>query len=198
MTKALESKAGTSVRIARTVEDLQMVAAIRAAVYMSEQACPYDEEFDGNDLVAAHFIGFIGREPVGCLRVRFFADFSKIERLAVRAQYRNSTVAFRMVRECVKYVRRKGYTKIYGQAQGAIVDFWSRFGARPLPNQRNLVFSDHVYTEMLFECDRDPEAISLLSDPYVIIRPEGDWDKPGVLDRSAARDIHQHVLIAAE
>ena len=133
---------------------------------------------------------------MGCLRVRFFADFAKIERLAVRAHFRNSTIAFRMVRECVKYVRRKGYTRIYGQAQGAIVDFWSRFGARPLPQQRGLVFSDHAYTEMLFECERDPNAITLASDPYVIIRPEGDWDRPGVLDQSADRS--STALVAAE
>jgi predicted GNAT family N-acyltransferase len=197
MTQALEAKHGTTVKIARTINDLMQVAVIRAAVYMAEQACPYDEEFDGNDFVAAHFIGFIGKEPVGCLRVRFFADFAKIERLAVRREHRNSTVAFRMVRECVKYLKRKGYTKIYGQAQDQIVDFWSRFGAKPFAKQRPLTFSDHHYTEMLFECERDPEAITLSSDPYVIIRPEGDWDKAGILDHSATRPPTPN-LIAAE
>ncbi len=192
-----ESRAGASVKIARTMNDMMRVATIRAAVYMAEQACPYDEEFDGNDFVSAHFIGFIGKEPVGCLRVRFFADFAKIERLAVRREHRHSTIAFRMVRECVKYVKRKGYTKIYGQAQEGIVDFWARFGAKPLPQQRPLTFSDHTYTEMLFEFPRDPEAITLASDPYVIIRPEGDWDRAGILDQSADRAPAPN-LIAAE
>ena len=32
-------------------------------------------------------------------------------------------------------------------------------------------------------------AITLDSDPYVIIRPEGDWDRPGVLDMSAGRPV---------
>ena len=27
------------------------------------------------------------------------------------------------------------------------------------------------------------------SDPYMIIRPEGDWDRPGVLDFSAERSV---------
>lgn len=192
-----ESRAGASVKIARTMNDMMRVATIRAAVYMAEQACPYDEEFDGNDFVSAHFIGFIGNEPVGCLRVRFFADFAKIERLAVRREHRHSTIAFRMVRECVKYVKRKGYTKIYGQAQEAIVDFWARFGAKPFEKPRPLTFSDHTYTEMLFEFPRDPSAITLASDPYVIIRPENDWDRAGVLDQSADR-ASAPKLIAAE
>lgn len=31
------------------------------------------------------------------------------------------------------------------------------------------------------------ERISLHGDPMVIIRPEGDWDHPGILERSAER-----------
>jgi predicted GNAT family N-acyltransferase len=67
-----------SIRIARDPNDLMLVTAIRSAVYLAEQNCPLDEEFDGNDLVAAHFIGFIGDEPAACLRVRFFGEFAKI------------------------------------------------------------------------------------------------------------------------
>jgi len=78
-----DSRAVT-VRIARDPNDLMLVTAIRSAVYLAEQDCPIEEEFDGNDLVAAHFIGFVGKEPAGCLRVRFFGEFAKVERLAVR------------------------------------------------------------------------------------------------------------------
>ncbi|MGL4285898.1 MAG: GNAT family N-acetyltransferase [Phreatobacter sp.] len=176
-----------TIRIARNVQDLMLVTAIRSAVYLAEQDCPYEEEFDGNDLVAAHFIGFIGDEPVACLRARFFADFAKVERLAVRHRYRRSTVAFRLVRECVTFLKRKGYRRIYGQAQDRLVDFWARFGARPLQHNRKIVFSDFSYTEMVLELPADPNAITIDSDPYVIIRPEGQWDEAGVLERSASR-----------
>ena len=60
-----------TVRLARDPNDLMLVTAIRSAVYLAEQDCPFDEEFDGNDMVAAHFIGYIGNEPAGCLRVRW-------------------------------------------------------------------------------------------------------------------------------
>src|SRR3954468_12066078 len=86
-----------TVRLARDPNDLMTVFAIRSAVYLAEQDCPIEEEFDGNDLVAAHFLGFVGREPVACLRVRFFGDFAKVERLAVRHQYRKSRVSFKLV-----------------------------------------------------------------------------------------------------
>ena len=32
-----------------------------------------------------------------------------------------------------------------------------------------------------------PDAIRLNSDPMTIIRPEGDWDTPGILEQSAQR-----------
>ncbi|TKW74593.1 MAG: GNAT family N-acetyltransferase, partial [Bradyrhizobium icense] len=43
-------------------------------------------------------------------------------------------------------------------------------------------------TEMVFDIEPGPDAITIGSDPYLIIRPEGDWDRPGVLDRSAERE----------
>src|ERR1700739_1083626 len=87
-----------TIRIARDPSDLMLVTAIRSAVYMAEQDCPYDEEFDGNDFAATHLIGYVGSEPAGCLRIRHFADFAKIERLAVRHEFRSTRLAFKLVR----------------------------------------------------------------------------------------------------
>jgi hypothetical protein len=42
---------------------------------------------------------------------------------------------------------------------------------------------------MVLEAARHPEAIGIGTDPYVIIRPEGRWHVPGVLERSTARPV---------
>src|SRR3979411_64260 len=197
-TSASAPSRSISIRIARDPNDLMLVTAIRAAVYLAEQDCPIEEEFDGNDLVAAHFIGFVGSEPAGCLRGRFFGEFAKVERLAVRHQFRRSRVSFKLVQASVDYIKRKGFRKIYGQAQDPLggvwgeaqdrlVDFWAHFGAKPLGHNRKITFSDFSYTEMVLEIEPSANAITLDSDPYVIIRPEGDWDRPGDLDLSAGR-----------
>ncbi len=179
-----------SFKCARTLNDMMMITAIRSAVFMSEQECPYDEEFDGNDLCAAtHILGFIDEEPVACLRVRFFADFAKIERLAVRHEYRNSRLSFQIVWAGIELARKKGYRKLYGHAQDRLVKFWSRFGFKPVEEQQGLVFSDFAYTEMYAELDPHPDPVSIDSDPYIIIRPEGEWHKPGVLEASGTRPI---------
>ncbi len=85
------------VRVARDTEDWAKVVAIRAAVFLAEQRCPYDEEFDGNDFTATHVLGFLNDEPAGAMRIRYFADFVKPERLAVRKEFRGSDLARHMM-----------------------------------------------------------------------------------------------------
>ncbi len=177
------------VTMARNMEDLLRVAAIRSAVYIGEQECPYDEEFDGNDLAATHLLGYVGNEPAGCLRIRYFADFAKIERLAIRSEFRKTRTAFHLVRGAFKLCQRKGYTRIYGHSQKRLVNFWSRFGFRVMEDAKSFVFSDFDYVEIVADVERDPDAIRIGVDPYVVIRPEGRWDEPGILEQSSARPV---------
>ena len=81
------------------------------------------------------------------------------------------------------------YTSDIRLAQDRLVNFWAHFGGRPLEGGRKVTFSDFSYTEMVFDIEPGPDAITIGSDPYMIIRPEGDWDRPGVLDRSAEREV---------
>lgn len=179
----------TTTRVSRTIEDVMKVFAIRAATYMNEQACPYDEEFDGNDFCGAHIIGEVGGEPAGCIRIRFFGGFAKLERLAVRPEFRKSSLAFRLVRAAIDYVRQKGFTHIYGHARADLVPFWSRFGFRPVSGRPTFSFSDVDYVEMEGPVAPAQHPIGLGHSPYELIRPEGAWDRPGPLDRSAGRGV---------
>ena len=178
-----------SVSVARSMEDLMRVSSVRSAVYIAEQECPYHEEFDGNDFTATHLLGYVGDEPAGCLRIRYFADFAKIERLAVRKEFRQTRLAFNLVRAGIELCRVKGYRRLYGHAQKRLVNFWSRFGFRELENGRELVFSDFDYVEMVLDTARHPDAITIGDDPYVILRPEGRWHVQGILEQSAHRPM---------
>jgi predicted GNAT family N-acyltransferase len=178
-----------TVAVARSFDDLMQVASIRSAVYIAEQRCPYREEFDGNDLASTHLLGFVGDEPSGCLRIRYFADFAKIERLAVRQEFRHTRLAFHIVRAGVELCRMKGYRLLYGHSQKRLLKFWSRFGFRPLEGREGFAFSDFDYVEIVADIDRHPDAIAIGLDPYVMIRPEGQWHMPGILERSSARPV---------
>lgn len=179
-----------SVTIARTLEDVMRVMTIRSAIYLGEQHCPYEEEFDGNDFSATHLICHKNGEPVGCMRIRYFAGFAKLERLAVRHEGRGGGLAGKILDAAIELCRKKGYSVLYAHSQKRFLKVWESRGFR-LMGGRELVFSDFDYVEVKLETAKHPQSITLDDDPYVIIRPEGRWDSPGILEKSASRGIGQ-------
>lgn len=175
--------------VARTLDDLTQVMMVRALVYMAEQGCPYREEYDGNDYAGAtHLLLRRDGEPIGTLRLRWFADFAKIERVAVRPDRRGRQETLALIDAAFKLAERKGYRRILGHAQTRLLPFWKRrFNAVPRTDRSAFAFSDYDYVEIIADVNPPPDALSLDTDPLILLRPEGDWDRPGVLDRSAAR-----------
>jgi predicted GNAT family N-acyltransferase len=171
------------------MDEMARVIAIRGAVYMGEQHCPFEEEFDGNDFSATHLICHKGQEPIGCMRIRYFAEFAKLERLAVRNESRNAGAASQIVTAAIELCRKKGYCVLYAHSQKRFLKFWERHGFARMRGARDFAFSDFDYTEVKLEIEKHPQSISLAADPYVIIRPEGLWDTPGVLETSASRGV---------
>ncbi len=182
-----EEDDGVSITVVRSIEDFMRVVSIRSATFVAEQDCPYDEEFDGNDFCASHLLSYVGREPVGCLRVRYFADFAKLERLAVRHEFRDRRIGTRLMHAGVEFCRSKGYRRVYGRAQKELLGYYLNMGWRQLEGSAEFYFSDYPYIEIVTDPEPSPHAIRLGMDPYVLMRPEGRWDRPGILDRSAER-----------
>ena len=176
-----------TVGVVRTLNDLMQVQTVRSLVYMGDQACPYDEEFDGNDLAGAtHLLLRYGREPVGVVRMRWFGGFAKMERLAIRKEHRGGPGLLTLSRAAFDLAARKGYRRLMGHAQVRGEAFWKRyFKGRPRAGRARFSFSDYDYVEMEFDLVPPANAIGLETDPYVLLRPEGDWDRPGILESSA-------------
>ncbi|MBV8977653.1 MAG: GNAT family N-acetyltransferase [Alphaproteobacteria bacterium] len=168
-----------------TADQMTKALAVRAAVFMIEQKCPYEEEFDGNDYAGTHVLGTVDGEPAAVMRIRYFAGFAKLERLAVLPRFRKTLVTHAVIETAIELARRKGFRRMYAQAQTRLHSFWKRYGFRR--RDRKFCFSDFEYVEIEAEFPPHPQELSMDSDPIVLIRPEGDWDRPGVLDRSAAR-----------
>jgi predicted GNAT family N-acyltransferase len=186
------------VQVARTIEDIFKVFSVRSATYIAEQFCLYGEEFDGNDFCATHWLGTIDGDAAGCIRARFFDGFAKIERLAVRAEYRNSRLAYQLVRAALEHCQLKGYTKILGHSRLDLVRFWRVFGFKPIANREAFAFANVQYTEIMAELAPLESAIRPDVDPLVIIRPEGAWDRPGPFDYSeSALDPRRTAMLEA-
>lgn len=179
----LDALKDCEVVVARTLHDFQQVVALRSAVFMAEQVCPFDEEFDGNDLVGTHLIARVNGEPAGCLRLRWFAGFAKLERVCVLPRFRGSPIIKLILASCFELSSRKGYTHMVGHIQSRLVDLWTAvFVFTIRENRPKLTFSNFDYTEIDIAIPLHPDAIDAYEDAYRILRPEGDWDTPGILD----------------
>lgn len=192
------SHAVSTVKIARTIEDIFQVFSVRSATYIAEQFCLYSEEFDGNDFCSTHFLGIVNGDAAGCVRLRFFNGFAKLERLAVRAEYRNSRLAYQLVRTALEHCRLKGYEKVYGHSRLDLVRFWRVFGFKPIEGNPEFAFANVKYVEILLNQPAHGAPLTIESGPMVILRPEGSWHVPGPFDLSAsALDPRRKKLLEA-
>jgi len=105
----------------------------------------------------------------------------------VRQEFRRAGLGSELVRAAIELCRVKGYRLIYAHSQKRLLDFWAQFSFMPLKGGREFAFSDFDYVEVALETTPHPQAIAIGVDPYIMIRPEGRWHVPGILERSALR-----------
>ena len=187
---------GVTTKAVHGIDELIQAIAIRSSVYIGEQECPYLEEFDGNDFSGTHLLAFADNEPIGCLRIRYFAGFAKLERLAVRKEFRGQGAGRKLIIAASELCRMKGYTQLYAHSRIQLVGFWEQLGFQRLNTAAAFRFSDHEYVEIGKTIVPLAEALSLATDPYVLIRPEGRWHSPGILEHSTGRAARDLALVA--
>lgn len=166
-----------------SIDMLFKVFSVRSATYIAEQSAPFDEEFDGNDFCATHLLGTVNGDAAGCARIRYFGNFAKFERFAVRREYRGTVLLPRLARACISHARAKGFRLAYAHARSDLVPLWQRYGARLVEDRPSFRFSGIDFREMVMDIDC-PSPISLEDGPLRAIRPEGKWSTVGPLDRS--------------
>src|SRR5258708_7081722 len=102
MSAHVQSIGGTPVttRLAMKMEDSLQAFAVRAACFIGGVDLPFSEEFDGHDYGATHVIAYLGDEPIGAVRVRWFQSFAMNERLAVMHRFRGHGVGQLLLERC--------------------------------------------------------------------------------------------------
>lgn len=81
-----------NLRRARDDADMAACVAIRHQVFVREQCVDEDLERDGLDERCIHYLALDGQVPVGTARVMTLDDRFKIQRMAVRSDFRGNGV----------------------------------------------------------------------------------------------------------
>lgn len=107
-------------------EKLDQVFAIRRVVFVEEQECPPELEWEFED-ESTHFMATVNGVPAGAARWRKTGKGYKLERFAVLREFRNQGVGQELVRAVLADLPADAGT-VYLHAQVQAVGLYSRFG----------------------------------------------------------------------
>ena len=122
--------AGTT-RLVDDKRELNEVFSVRQSVFIDEQGCSPEEEWDGFDETALHVIHRMGGRTVGCGRLVMDKGKAKLERIAVLLPYRTRGIGKAITEFMITESRERGAVKVYAHAQVAALGFYEYFGFEP-------------------------------------------------------------------
>lgn len=118
-----------SFRRAVNPADIQSCMEIRRQVFMDEQNVTLEEERDGLDDQALHFLALENGKAVGAARVRFLGTVAKIERVAVQKSRRGKGTGKKLMGFILSELRGKpGITAFTLSAQTPVIPFYEALG----------------------------------------------------------------------
>jgi hypothetical protein len=188
----------TTVRVARDLADVQAIIAIRGACFLSEQECPYEEEFSCNDFAGTLVLALVDDKPAATCRVRYFNNHPLLEHVCCLPRFRSNGAAQAMKYWVYDFLACKGFDAVYGQARFGLIRWWEGDGWEFVKDETGqyevIKWSDHRYVRGVKLLFQGPPWLATWRNlnlqkagPYPIRRPEGEWDRPGPLERSAER-----------
>lgn len=171
------------VEVVQTMDQFMHALAVRAICYMEKSntlaPLPANQALDGNDLQSTQFVTYLGDEPIGSARIRWFKDFAKIERTGFRPDYRNPRYLKFAGNFVFAHIARKGYARAITHATPEYAELWRRvLGFRNADKPAATYFSE-PYVELVRDLEVPANALSGASPIEMLFRIEGTWDMPG-------------------
>lgn len=114
------------VQKATTKEELDKVFAIRKLVFVDEQNCPPELEWENED-VSTHFLALSDHQPCGACRWRKTDQGYKLERFAVLKEFRGAGVGRAMIATVLADLPSDAHY-VYLNAQLDAMSLYSKFG----------------------------------------------------------------------
>ncbi|MGY4384744.1 putative GNAT family N-acyltransferase [Pedobacter sp. UYP24] len=109
-----------------TKEELEQAFFIRKIVFVEEQNCPPELEWE-NEEESVHFLATLNQQPVGACRWRKTEHGYKLERFAVLKEYRGKRVGQALVAAALADLPEDAHY-IYLNAQLDAIGLYAKFG----------------------------------------------------------------------
>lgn len=109
-------------------KDVKDAFEIRREVFIIEQSCPEQEEFDSFDEQALHLVVYVDGAPAATARIWHDGTSFRVGRIAVRKQYRGQKIGDLAVRVSIYKTFLMGAQSIKISAQKYILPLYRKFG----------------------------------------------------------------------
>ncbi|MBM7841033.1 putative GNAT family N-acyltransferase [Alkalihalobacillus xiaoxiensis] len=119
----------------KTIIELEQALHLRELVFVHEQHCPLEQEFDQYDHLDASCIHILAvsetDQPIGTGRIRFVDGKAKLERICILESIRKSGVGHSIVTYLEKIARAQEIKHFYLHGQQQAIPFYQKLGYQP-------------------------------------------------------------------
>jgi len=150
---------------------------VRELVFIEEQSVPRDEEWDGLDERAIHFLALnAAGQPLGCARL---LPTGQIGRMAVLKPARGTGLGLRLLEAAIDTAGRQGHRRVFLHAQTHAIGFYRKAGF--LPHGAEFMEAGIPHVEMTLELPIPFEPVAAGAVPEIRQEPAAPLADPPAL-----------------
>ena len=117
-------KTNVVIDLVRDIDDLNEAFQLRRQAFVKGKNVPEYMEFDGNDFTSSHLLLRVDGKAAGTLRIRYFKDFAKMERLCIASDFRGLGLPRYLLDYTEDYLAHKGYTYFFSYILKELKTYW--------------------------------------------------------------------------
>ncbi len=161
--------------IVRCQADLDQAFALRRSEFIEKQHVPEEKEFDGNDFSATHIIAKDGNKVIGTMRVRYFHDFVRFERMCVSPDYRKQDIPNQILAFTTRFLQKKGFDKALAFCKKELLGHWLANGHLKADKIKPVKVGNLEMIGVFYPIPASGRCIRLEGNTENFFVPEGTW-----------------------
>lgn len=173
------------IKIVLSQKEFDDAMRVRRAVFVDEQNIDEALEFDGNDFTATHAVAYVGKKPVGAMRIRYFKDFVKIERACVLKDFRKTNIAEFLMDSVLKFCAQKGFEVAYGICKKELLPRWEQQGFFAIEGATPVEQNGMTLIPIERKIAPSEEKIKIQTSMDILNKKEGQWFEDAQVDGTA-------------
>jgi len=163
------------IKVVSSSKEFDDAMSVRRQIFVDEHHIDASLEFDGNDFSATHLIAYYENEPVGTIRLRYFKDFVKLERLCVAKNMRKTNTSTLLIESSLSFCASKGFEHVHALCKQELLDRWKKAGFFPIEDTSNVEQNGMTLVPIAKKLSLPADHITLQTSSEILNLREGEW-----------------------